>query len=130
MILGLEDVPGGTSLATFLIWLVLSGLYYLVCYLAVLNVLDDLTQNSLLKFPAMLVATIPSAGLMAVFQYKPFVLGVLMCIMNFYRVRAIPTSEKWKDLKINQPLFYLASYAYIFLLIVLALYFPKLDLSP
>jgi hypothetical protein len=129
MILGLEDIPGGTPLATFLIWLALSGLYYLVCYLAVLNVFDDLTKNSLLKIPAMLGAAIPSAGLMAVFQYKPIALGALMCVMNFYRIRAIPTSEKWKDIKINQPLFYFASYAYIFFLITLAFYFPTLNLS-
>ena len=129
MILGLEDIPGGTPLVTFLIWLVLSGLYYLVCYLAVLNVFDDLTQNSLLKIPAMLGAAIPSAGLMAVFQYKPIALGALMCVMNFYRIRAIPTSEKWKDIKINQPLFYFASYAYIFFLITLAFYFPTLNSS-
>jgi hypothetical protein len=123
MILGLDDIPGGTPFITFLIWLVLSGLYYLVCYLAVLNVLDDLTQNSFLKIPAMLGAAIPSAGLMAVFHYQPFALGTLMCVMNFYRIRSIPTSEKWKDVQTNQPLFYLASYAYIFLLIALAFYF-------
>ena len=129
MILGLEDIPGGTPISTFLIWLALSGLYYLVCYLAVLNVFDDLTQNSLLKIPAMLGAAIPSAGLMAVFNYKPIALGTLMCVMNFYRIRAILTSEKWKNIKINQPLFYFASYAYIFCLIALAFYFPILNLS-
>lgn len=129
MILGLEDIPGGTPFVTFLIWLALSGLYYLVCYLAVLNVLDDLTHNSLLKIPAMLGAAIPSAGLMAVFHYKPFALGALMCVMNFYRIRAMPTSEKWKDVKTNQPLFYLSSYAYIFLLIALAIYFPTMDFA-
>jgi hypothetical protein len=129
MILGLEDIPGGTPFVTFLIWMGLSGLYYLVCYLAVLNVLDDLTQNSLLKIPVMLVAAIPSAGLMVIFSYKPIALGVLMCVMNFYRIRGITISEKWKDVKINQPFFYLASYSYIFLLIALAFYFPTLHLS-
>ena len=129
MILGLEDIPGGTSFFAFLIWLALSGLYYLVCYLAVLNVLDDQTQNSLLKIPAMLAAAIPSAGLMAVFNYKPFVLGALMCVMNLYRIRTMQTSDKWKDVKINPSLFYLASYGYIFTLIVLAIYFPTLDIS-
>jgi hypothetical protein len=129
MILGLEDIPGGTPLASFLIWLALSGLYYLVCYLAVLNVLDDQTKNSLLKIPAMLIAAIPAAGLMAIFHYKPFALGALMCVMNFYRVRTLPASKKWKDIKINQPLFYAASYAYIFLLIALAIYIPTLDFT-
>ena len=129
MILGLEDIPGGTPFVAFLIWLVLSGLYYLVCYLAVLNVLDDQTQNSLFKIPAMLAAAIPSAGLMAVFNYKPFVLGALMCVMNLYRIRTMQTSDKWKDVKINPSLFYLASYGYIFTLIVLAIYFPTLDIG-
>ena len=127
MILGLEDIPGGTPFVAFLIWLALSGLYYLVCYLAVLNVLDDQTHNSLLKIPLMLAAAIPSAGLMAVFHYKPFALGALMCVMNFYRIRTMQTSEKWKDVKINPTLFYLASYSYIFALIALAIYFPTLD---
>ena len=129
MILGLEDIPGGTPFVAFLIWLVLSGLYYLVCYLAVLNVLDDQTQNSLLKIPAMLAAAIPSAGLMAVFNYKPFALGALMCVMNLYRIRTMQTSDKWKDVKINPSLFYLASYGYIFTLITLAIYFPTLDIG-
>jgi hypothetical protein len=131
MILGLEDIPGGTPVASFIIWLILSGLFYLVCFLAVLNVLDDLTRNSLLKVPAMLGAAIPSAGLMAVFQYKPFVLGTLILITNFYRVRKTIQNppEKWDNLKLNAALFYLSSYAYIFLLIALALYFPTLNFS-
>ena len=129
MVLGLEDIPGGTPFVAFLIWLVLSGLYYLVCYLAVLNVLDDQPQNSLFKIPAMLAAAIPSAGLMAVFNYKPFLLGALMCMMNLYRIRTMQTSDKWKDVKINPSLFYLASYGYIFTLVVLAVYFPTLEIG-
>ena len=129
MVLGLEDIPGGTPFVAFLIWLVLSGLYYLVCYLAVLNVLDDQTQNSLLKIPAMLVAAIPSAGLMAVFNYKPFVICALMCVMNLFRIRTMQKSDKWKNVEINPLLFYLASYGYIFTLIVLAIYFPTLDIG-
>jgi hypothetical protein len=129
MVLGLEDIPGSTPFVAFIIWLVLSGLYYLVCYLAVLNVLDDQTQNSLLKIPAMLAAAIPSAGLMAVFNYKPFALGALMCVMNLYRIRTMQASEKWKDVKINPRLFYLASYGYILTLIALAIYFPTLDIG-
>ncbi len=129
MILGLEDIPGGTPLFSFFIWLALSGLFYLVCYVAVLNVLDDLTRNSLIKIPAMLGAAIPSAGLMAVFQYKPFILGMLILVANFYRVREKVQNapEKWDGLKINQPLFYCASYIYIFSMMALALYFPTLS---
>lgn len=129
MILGLDDIPGGVSFVSFLLWLGLSGLFYLVCYLAILNVLDDMTKNSLLKIPAMLGAAIPAAGLMAVFHYKPFALGAVICITNFYRVRAMKTSEKWKNHKPNPALFYVASYAYIFLLMALAVYIPTLDFS-
>ena len=131
MILGLEDIPGGTPLFSFFIWLALSGLFYLSCYVVVLNVLDDITRNSLLKIPAMLGASIPAAGLMAVFQYKPYALGLLILVANFYRVRdkIQNTPEKWGGLKINPPLFYFSSYAYIFLLIALAFYFPTLDFT-
>jgi hypothetical protein len=129
MILGIEDIPGGTPFVAFLIWVILTGLYYLVCYLAVLNVLDDQTQNSLLKIPAMFAAAIPSAGLMAVLNYKPFVLGALMCVMNLYRIRTMQTSTKWKDVKINPSLFYFASYGYIFTLIALTIYFSTLNIG-
>jgi hypothetical protein len=39
MILGLDDIPGGTAFISFLFWIILTGLYYLVCYQAALNVL-------------------------------------------------------------------------------------------
>ena len=77
----------------------------------------------------MLAAAIPSAGLMAVFHYKPFALGALMCVMNYYRIRTMQTSEKWQDVKINRTLFYFASYSYIFALIALAVYFPTMDIG-
>lgn len=129
MIIGLEDIPGGTPLVSFLIWLALSGLFYLVTYVAALNVLDDLTRNSFMKIPAMFGAAIPSAMLMTVFQYKPFALGALICIANYFRVRdkINNTPEKWGDIKPNAALLYGTSYAYIFLMIALALYFPGLS---
>ena len=132
MILGLEDIPGGTPFVAFLIWLALTGLFYLVCFMAVLNVLDDLTRNSLLKIPAMLSAAIPAAGLMTVFNYKPYILGTLILFTNYYRVRdKIQTPpEKWGGLKLNSALFYFASYAYIFLLVATALYIPTMDFGP
>ncbi len=131
MILGLDDIPGGTTFVSFLIWVVLTGLYYLVCYLAALNVLDDVTRNSWLKVPAMFCAAIPSAGLMAVFHYKPFVLAIMICIANYYRVQKLilTPNPKWGEPKINPALFYLASYGYIALLTTLANYFPTLALN-
>jgi hypothetical protein len=129
MVLGLEDIPGGSPLFSFFVWLCLSGLYYLVCFLAVLNVLDDLTRNSWIKVPAMLGAAIPSAGLMTIFHYKPFALGLLISVANFYRIRNIHKLPRWKDFKINTTLFYCSSYAYIFSMIALAVYFQTLNVS-
>ena len=131
MILGLDDIPGGTTFISFLIWVVLTGLYYLVCYLAALNVLDVVTQNSWLKVPVMMLAAIPAAGLMAIFQYKPFVFAILVSIANYFRVQKIiqTPNSKWGNIKINPTLFYLASYGYIALLATLAFYFPTLDFS-
>ena len=131
MILGLDDIPGGTTFVSFLIWMVLTGLYYLVCYLAALNVLDDLTRNSWLKIPAMMCAAIPAAGLMAVFHYKPFIFTLLVSVSNYFRVKKMiqSTHAKWGDMKINPALFYMASYGYIALLAALAFYFPTLDFS-
>ena len=123
MILGLDDIPGGTTFISLLIWVILTGLYYLVCYLAALNTLDDV--------PAMMLAAIPAAGLMTIFQYKPFVFAVLVSIANYFRVQKIirTPNSKWNNMKANPTLFYLASYAYIALLATLALYFPTLDFS-
>ena len=131
MILGLDDIPGGTTFISFLIWVVLTGLYYLVCYLAALNVLDDVTRNSWLKVRVMMLAAIPAAGLMAIFQYKPFVFAILVSIANYFRVQKIiqTPNSKWGNIKINPTLFYLASYGYIALLATLAFYFPTLDFS-
>ena len=131
MILGLDDIPGGTTFISLLIWVVLTGLYYLVCYLAALNVLDDVTRNSWLKVPVMMLAAIPAAGLMAIFQYKPFVFAILVSIANYFRVQKIiqTPNSKWGNIKINPTLFYLASYGYIALLVTLAFYFPTLDFN-
>ena len=131
MILGLDDIPGGTTFISLLIWVILTGLYYLVCYMAALNVLDDVTRNSWLKLPAMMLAAIPAAGLMTIFQYKPFIFAILVSIANYFRVQKIirTPSSKWGDMKINPTLFYLASYGYIVLLTILAFYFPTLDFS-
>ena len=118
MILGLDDIPGGTTFISLLIWVILTGLYYLVCYMAALNVLDDVTRNSWLKLPAMMLTAIPAAGLMTIFQYKPFVFAILVSIANYFRVQKIirTPSSKWGDMKINPELLYLASYVYIALL--------------
>lgn len=127
MILGLDDIPGGAGFVSFLIWLGLSGLFYLACYQAALNVLDDFTRNSVVKIPVMLAAAFPSAGLMAVLNYKPLILFFIMAVSNYFRIKSLsqPGNKKLGGLKINKPLFFCASYAYLSLVLALALYFQS-----
>ncbi|MGV7222535.1 MAG: hypothetical protein ACQ9MH_13500 [Nitrospinales bacterium] len=124
MILGLEDIPGGSTAYAFLVWLVLTALFYLVCYMAALNVIDDISKNRLTKFPMTLVASIPTAVIMSIFSYKPFVLFFLMAFSNFFRVKkkASQASPSDNEQKINLPLHYSASYLYIVLVVLLTLY--------
>ena len=125
MILGLEDIPGGSIAVSFFIWLGLTGLFYLVCYMAALNVMDDLTKNSWIKIPAMWGLSVVSAGLMSILNYKPLILFFIMAAANHSRVQkqAAPDNEKFKGLQVNKPLFYIASYGYIFLVLGLTYYF-------
>jgi len=127
MITGIDDIPGGAGILYFLVWLGLSGLFYLVCYQAVLNVLDDVTKNSLLKIPAMLLAAVPSAGLMAILHYQFFILFFIAAIANYFRIQSLsqPGNKKLEGLQINKPLFYFASYGYLSLLLALAIYFQS-----
>jgi len=128
MILGLDDIPGGAGILSFLIWLGLSGLFYLVCYQAVLNVLDDITKNSFLKIPAMLFAAVPSAGLMTILQYQFFILFFIVVIANHFRIQSLSKegNKKLGEIDINKPLFYFASYSYLLLVLFLAEYFHNL----
>ncbi|GJL80267.1 MAG: hypothetical protein NPINA01_32560 [Nitrospinaceae bacterium] len=126
MILGLDDIPGGVVFVSFLIWLCLSGLFYLVCYQAALNVLDDITRNSIAKIPVMWAAAVPSAGLMAVLNYKPLILFFIMAVANFFRIKSLDKpGRKLSGLQLNQPLFYFASYSYLLLMLALAFYFQS-----
>lgn len=135
MILGLEDIPGGQTAFAYLIWLALTALFYLVCYMAVLNVIDDVTKNRWSKIPMALAVSVPSALIMSVFSYRPTVLFLLMAVSNYFRVTALakPESKRFKDLTIRKPLFFAASYLYIVMVPLLAwyfqvIYFPSLDI--
>jgi hypothetical protein len=128
MILGLDDIPGGAGFVSFMIWLGLSGLFYLVCYQAALNVMDDFTKNSVAKIPVMFSAAVPSAGLMAILHYKPLILFIIVAISNHFRIKSFgQPGSKLEGLEINKPLFYFASYGYLALVLALALYFQSED---
>ena len=78
MILGIEDITGGPQIVAFLVWLALSALFYLVCYMAAMQVIDGWTGNSIAKIPVMFAAAIPSAALMAALDYSPLIIAVVM----------------------------------------------------
>ena len=115
MILGIEDITGGATLLANLIWLGFTALFYGVLYLTVLNASDDFTQNSFLKIPLLLLLTPIASFFMAIFNYNPIILFFLMMVSNYFRVRGLDKKDnpRFKDIQINKPLFYTASYLYI-----------------
>ena len=119
MILGLDDITGGIEIVAFLIWLGLTFLFYLVGYVAALNVVDDLTKNSWIKIPAMWGLSIITAGLMSILNYNPLILFFIILAANFLRLKNLIShhNEKLKGFKINKVLFYISSYGYIFLVL-------------
>lgn len=125
MILGIEDIAGGATLLAILIWLGFTALFYMVLYLTVLNVSDDFTKNSFLKIPLLILLAPVSSFFMAIFNYNPILLFFLMMISNYFRVRGMGKKDnsRFKDLQINKPLFYTASYLYIIGVFSLASWF-------
>ena len=119
MILGLDDITGGKEILAFFIWLGLTFIFYLVGYVAALNVVDDLTKNSWIKVPAMWGLSTITAGLMSILSYNPLILFFIMLVANFLRLKNLTShhNEKLKGFKINKVLFYISSYGYIFLVL-------------
>lgn len=134
MILGIEDISGGKEILTFFIWLVLTLLFYLVSYVALLNVVDDITKNSWTKVPAMWGLSIITAGLMNILNYNPLILFFIMLVANFYRLKNLnlPNGNKSREFKVNKVLFYISSYGYICLVLGITHYinFRNSTLTP
>ena len=97
----------------------LTFLFYLVGYVAALNVVDDLTKNSWIKVPAMWGLSVITAGLMNILNYNPIILFFIMLAANFLRLKNLTShnNDKLKGFKINKILFYISSYGYIFLVL-------------
>ncbi len=74
-----------------------------------------------------MAASIPSALLMAVLNYRPIFLFALIAFTNYHRVQQKLNSKaslkKTNGLKLDSALFYSSSYCYIILMCVLAYYF-------
>ena len=119
MILGLDDITGGKEIVNFFIWLGLTFLFYLVSYVATLNVIDDLTKNRWIKIPIMWGLAFVTSGLMSILNYNPLILFFVMLVANYFRLKNIPLSnnEKIENFTPRKAIFYIASYGYILLVL-------------
>ena len=119
MILGLDDITGGREIVGFFVWLGLTFLFYLVGYVAALNVIDDLTKNRWIKIPIMWGIAFVTSGLMSNLNYNPLILFFVMLVANYFRLKNLTLSnnEKYEDFAPSKAIFYIASYGYILLVL-------------
>ena len=119
MILGLDDITGGREIVGFFVWLGLTFLFYLVGYVAALNVIDDLTKNSWIKIPIMWGIAFVTSGLMSILNYNPLILFFVMLVANYFRLKNLTLSnnEKFENFAPSKAIFYIASYGYILLVL-------------
>ena len=119
MILGIDDITGGKEILGFLVWLALSFLFYLVGYVAALNVIDDLTKNRWIKIPAMWMLAFVTSGLMSILNYNPLILFFVMLAANYFRLKKLTLSsnENYKNHNPSKAILYIASYGYILLVL-------------
>ena len=119
MILGLDDITGGREIVGFFVWLGLTFLFYLVGYVAALNVIDDLTKNRWIKIPIMWGLAFVTSGLMSILNYNPVILFFVMLVANHFRLKnlTISNNEKFENFALSKAIFYIASYGYILLVL-------------
>ena len=119
MILGLDDITGGREIVGFFVWLGLTFLFYLVGYVAALNVIDDLTKNRWIKIPIMWGLAFVTSGLMSILNYNPLILFFIMLVANYFRLKNLTLSnnEKFGDFAPSKAIFYIASHGYILLVL-------------
>ena len=124
MILGLDDITGGREIVGFFVWLGLTFLFYLVGYVAALNVIDDLTKNRWIKIPIMWGLAFVTSGLMSILNYNPLILFFVMLVANYFRLKNLTLSnnEKFENFAPSKAIFYIASYGYILLVLGIAHY--------
>ena len=115
MILGLDDITGGREIVGFFVWLGLTFLFYLVGYVAALNVIDALTKNRWIKIPIMWGLAFVTSGLMSILNYNPLILFFVMLVANYFRLKnlTISNNEKFENFAPSKAIFYIASYGYI-----------------
>ena len=131
MILGLDDITGGREIVGFFVWLGLTFLFYLVGYVAALNVTDDLTKNRWIKIPIMWGLAFVTSGLMSILNYNPLILFFVMLVANYFRLKNLTLSnnEKIENFAPRKAIFYIASYGYILLVLGITHYIDFLNNS-
>ena len=131
MILGLDDITGGREVVGFFVWLGLTFLFYLVGYVAALNVIDDLTKNRWIKIPIMWGLAFVTSGLMSILNYNPLILFFVMLVANYFRLKNLTLSnnEKIENFAPRKAIFYIASYGYILLVLGITHYIDFLNNS-
>ena len=131
MILGLDDITGGREIVDFFVWLGLTFLFYLVGYVAALNVIDDLTKNRWIKIPIMWGLAFVTSGLMSILNYNPLILFFVMLVANYFRLKNLTLSnnEKIENFAARKAIFYIASYGYILLVLGITHYIDFLNNS-
>jgi len=131
MILGLDDITGGREIVGFFVWLGLTFLFYLVGYVAALNVIDDLTKNRWIKIPIMWGLAFVTSGLMSILNYNPLILFFVMLVANYFRLKNLTLSnnEKIENFAPSKAIFYIASYGYILLVLGITHYIDFLNNS-
>ena len=104
----------------------LSLLFFLVSYLAVVNVLEDLLSNPFLRIFTMLLLSAPMGFLMAIFSYQPIFMIAIASVANYYRIVQKSKSKRDQGNKEYLAIYYfIGSYLYLLLLCVLGYYFQQ-----
>jgi hypothetical protein len=104
----------------------LSLLFFLVSYLAVVNVLEDLLSNPFLRIFTMLLLSAPMGFLMAIFSYQPIFMIAIASVANYYRILQKSKAKRDQGNKEYLTTYcFVGSYLYLFLLCVLGYYFQQ-----
>ena len=109
----------------FIYWIGLSILFFLVSYLAVVNLLEDLIEKKILKFFVIIFISILMGFLIAIFNYQPIFMIAVASITNYYRVMHKTKTTKGYNKKTYLINHFMISYLYLFLLCVFGYYFQS-----
>ncbi len=104
----------------------LSLLFFLVSYLAVVNVLEDLFNNPFLRISIMTMLSVPMGFLMAIFSYQPIFMIAIAFVANYYRIIQKSNTKKNQDnIEYSTAYSFVGSYLYLFLLCILGYHFQQ-----